>query len=242
MTKLDSLLNRIHVGDCLDIMADMPSESVDIIVTSPPYNIASGRKHGGLWDAKIMADGYNGYGDNLPYPEYVEWQRMCITAMLRLLKNTGVLFYNHKYRIQKGLLNDRTDITSGFPVRQIIIWHRSAGINFNRSYFLPTYEVVYMIPKPGFRLLPKANGLTDVWKITPDSRNPHPAPFPIELPRRCISAAPGDVVLDPFMGSGTTAVAAIQEGRNWIGVDRSQEYADMAERRIVEYIEVDDNE
>ena len=218
-------------------MADMPSESVDIIVTSPPYNIAAGSDAKGKWkNSKLLAGSYDGYGDDLPYPEYVEWQRRCITAMMRLLKNTGVLFYNHKYRIQKGLLNDRTDITSGFPVRQIIIWRRAGGFNFSPGFFLPTYEVVYMIPKPGFKLLPKANALTDVWEITQDRKNPHPASFPVELPRRCISAAPGDVVLDPFMGSGTTAVAAIQEGRNWIGIDRSQEYADMAERRIAEHI------
>ena len=65
--------------------------------------------------------------------------------MMRVLKPTGAIFYNHKWRIQKGLLQDRADIVNDFPVRQIIIWQRAGGINFNPGYFLPTYEVIYLI-------------------------------------------------------------------------------------------------
>jgi modification methylase len=67
--------------------------------------------------------------------------------MMRLLTDDGAIFYNHKWRVQDGLLQDRNDIVSGFPVRQIIIWHRNGGINFNKGYFLPTYEVIYLIAK-----------------------------------------------------------------------------------------------
>ena len=83
--------------------------------------------------------------------KYVAWQRESLTAMMRVLRNDGVIFYNHKWRVQGGLLQDRHDIVEGFPVRQIIIWKRKGGINFNPGYFLPTYEVIYMICKPDFK-------------------------------------------------------------------------------------------
>ena len=68
--------------------------------------------------------------------------------MMRVLRNDGAIFYNHKWRVQDGLLQDRSDIVAGFPVRQIIIWQRAGGINFNPGYFLPNYEVIYLICKP----------------------------------------------------------------------------------------------
>jgi hypothetical protein len=102
----------------------------------------------------------------MPHDKYVFWQRACLTQMMRLLKDEGAIFYNHKWRVQNGLLQDRQDIVAGFPVRQIIIWQRKGGINFNRGYFLPTYEVIYLIAKPKFRLAPKANAYGDVWSFT----------------------------------------------------------------------------
>src|SRR5260364_404403 len=78
------------------------------------------------------------------YGEYVAWQRACLIEMLRLLPEHGAIFYNHKWRVQDGLLQDRHDIVGQFPVRQIIIWRRKGGINFNAGYFLPTYEVIYL--------------------------------------------------------------------------------------------------
>ena len=77
---------------------------------------------------------------------------------MRVLTEDGALFYNHKWRVQAGLLQDRQDILRGFPVRQIIIWRRSGGINFNPGYFLPTYEVIYLIAKPHFKLASQSQG------------------------------------------------------------------------------------
>ena len=168
----------------------------------------------------------------MPHEEYVEWQRASLSSMMRILKEDGAIFYNHKWRVQGGLLQDRHDIVSGFPVRQIIIWKRDGGINFNPGYFLPTYEVIYLICKPKFQLAPKSNALGDVWQIPQESNNPHPAPFPIELAQRCISATEAKVVLDPFMGSGSTAIAADICGRKWIGFDLSKEYCKLARERI----------
>ncbi|OHA92394.1 MAG: DNA modification methylase [Candidatus Zambryskibacteria bacterium RIFCSPLOWO2_02_FULL_51_21] len=172
----------------------------------------------------------------MPHDEYVRWQRKCLTEMMRLIPENGAIFYNHKWRVQGGLLQDRQDILQGFPVRQVIIWRRKGGFNFNPGYFVPTYEVIYLIAKSGFKLSPKANGYGDVWEFTQEMNNEHPAAFPINLIDRIISSTNAEIILDPFMGSGTTALSAINFGRNYIGIDISPEYCKMAEGRIQRHI------
>ena len=168
----------------------------------------------------------------MPHDKYVKWQRACLEEMMRIINDHGAIFYNHKWRVQDGLLQDRQDIVSGFPVRQIIIWRRKGGINFNAGYFLPTYEVIYLIAKKNFKLTPKANAYGDIWEFTQEMNNPHPAAFPIDLIERIISSTNADVILDPFMGSGTTAVVAKKLGRKYIGIEISPEYCKMAENRV----------
>lgn len=231
-------LNKVHCGDCVELMDKMPVGSVDVIVTSPPYNLrnstGNGMKNGsgGKWANAQLIKGYDTNDDAMPHDDYVRWQRDCLTSMMRVLRNDGALFYNHKWRVQAGLLQDRSDIVEGFPVRQIIIWKRAGGINFNPGYFLPTYEVIYLICKPDFKLAPKANALGDVWTINQEDSNPHPAPFPVELAQRCLQSTMGRIVLDPFMGSGSTAIAAEACGRSWIGMEISADYCKLARERI----------
>lgn len=242
----DDYHNHIVCGDSLAIMRQMPDASVDLVVTSPPYNLknstGNGMKdgRGGKWKNAALIQGYSHHDDNMPYDAYIAWQRQCLTEMLRLLPDTGAIFYNHKWRVQAGLLQDRHEIVEGFPVRQVIIWQRRGGINFNPGYFLPTYEVIYLIAKKGFRLAPKANKHGDIWDIPQSRGNPHPAPFPNELVRRCISSTTAQVVLDPFAGSGTTAVVAKELGRTYIGIDISPEYCELAKSRIAETTRLDD--
>jgi site-specific DNA-methyltransferase (adenine-specific) len=236
---MEKWLNKNHAGDCVELLNKMPAESVDLFVTSPPYNLrnstGNGMKdgRGGKWENAALVNGYDEHDDMMPHDEYVAWQRRCLTAMYRVLKNDGAIFYNHKWRVQAGLLQDRADIVAGFPVRQIIIWKRDGGINFNPGYFLPTYEVVYLICKPDFRLAPKANAIGDVWSIPQEQSNPHPAPFPLEFAQRCIQSTTAKIVCDPFMGSGTTAIAAEASGREWIGIDVSKGYCKLADERIL---------
>ena len=231
-------LNKIICGNCLEVMKSMPDESIDLVVTSPPYNLknstGNGMKdgRGGKWSNASLINGYSHYDDNIPHDEYAKWQRACLTEMLRLINDDGAIFYNHKWRVQAGLLQDRQDIVQGFPVRQIIIWRRKGGINFNKGYFLPTYEVIYLIAKPNFKLAPKANAHGDVWEFTQEMKNGHPAPFPVQLIDRIISSTDAKIVLDPFMGSGTTAITAMENKRAYIGIDISPDYCKMAEKRI----------
>ena len=236
---IDTYLNRIICGDSLTVMNEMPSNSIDVIVTSPPYNLknstGNGMKdgRGGKWAGAALVNGYSHYDDNMQHEEYAQWQYDCLVEMFRLLKDDGAIFYNHKWRVQDGLIQDRHDIIRDLPVRQIIIWRRKGGINFNPGYFLPTYEVIYLIPKAKFKLAPKANAYGDVWEFTQEMKNEHPAPFPVPLIDRIISSTTGQVIMDPFMGSGTTAVVAMGYDRDYIGIELSPDYCKMAENRII---------
>jgi modification methylase len=231
-------IDKIVCGDSINVMKQMPDKCVNLVVTSPPYNLknstGNGMKNGrgGKWANAALQHGYADHNDSMPHEQYVRWQRECLSEMFRLIDDSGAIFYNHKWRVQNGLLQDRQDIVSGFPLRQIIIWKRKGGINFNPGYFLPTYEVIYLIAKPNFRLVPKANAHGDVWEFTQEMNNTHPAPFPVALIERIIGSTNADIILDPFMGSGTTAFAAKNLNRKYIGIEISKEYCELAEYRM----------
>jgi len=237
-------LNKVICGDSIAVMKQLEDASIDLIVTSPPYNVRNtsgggfkGTQKSKKWANAALMTGYDGYDDNMPHETYVKWQKECLREMMRLIPEDGAIFYNHKWRVQKGLIQDRHDIVDEFPVRQIIIWARAGGMNFNDGYFVPTYEVIYLICKPKFKLKPGANGLGDVWRINQERNNPHPASFPVELPERIIGSTLAKTVLDPFMGSGSTALAAMKMERDFIGIERSEKYCEQANARINEVLE-----
>lgn len=238
MYLIEEIKNSFICGDVIEELRKFPDSSVDIVVTSPPYNLknstGNGMKNGrgGKWSNAALIHGYSTHNDNMPYDEYIKWQRDCLSEMMRVIHDDGAIFYNHKWRVQGGLIQDRHEIVDGFPVRQIIIWKRKGGINFNPGYFLPTYEVIYMIAKPDFKLVPHANSYGDVWEFPQEMKNRHPAPFPVALVERIISSTNAKIILDPFMGSGSTAVAAKKLGRDFIGIEISEEYCEMSRERL----------
>lgn len=228
-------------GDCLDVMRGMAAETVKIVVTSPPYNIknstGNGLKDGrrGKWPNAALQSGYDGHDDCLPHGEYVAWRRECLTEMLRLLRPDGAIFYNHNGACRTACCRIAPTFCRASPCVKSSFGRDRGGINFNPGYFLPNYEVVYLIAKPAFRLAPKANAAGCVWRINQENDNPHPAPFPVDLAARCIQSVGAGPVLDPFMGSGTTAIAAEQAGVHWIGIEKSAEYVKMARDRLAEF-------
>jgi site-specific DNA-methyltransferase (adenine-specific) len=241
--SIKDFTNKIICGDAIEVMKTIPTESIDLVVTSPPYNLKNSTGNGmshntktGKWATAALRFGYSEHNDCMPHEEYVKWQRDSLTEMMRVLKNDGAIFYNHKWRVQAGLLQDRHDIVAGFPVRQIIIWRRKGGINFNPGYFLPTYEVIYMIAKSDFKLAPKANAFGDVWEFTQEMNNPHPAAFPVELVDRIIKSTTAKIILDPFIGSGTTAIAALLNKKKYVGIEISKEYCQSAEDRLKQFV------
>ena len=229
---------KIYQGDCLEVMRTMPSGSVDLVVTSPPYNLGFSKRRGmktsaknSLWHTGKLLNGYNTFDDAMPHDQYAEWIRNVLRESWRLLSDDGAIFMNHKPRVQKGQLWTPLDLDPGLPVRQIVIWDRASGFNFNRSFFTPSHEWIVIYAKPNFRLA-RGKRPRDVWQFPPARNNDHPAPFPLELPMTAIKNTDAKVILDPFMGSGTTGVAAMRCGRDFVGIELDQEYCEVAAKRI----------
>lgn len=217
----------------------MPESSIDLIFTSPPYNlgISSGggfpKKKTGKWSGGALSDGYASHSDAMEYAKYVAWQQTVLLACWRLLSDTGAIFYNHKPRVQNGLLSTPLDLNPDLPVRQIVIWKRDGGINFSPSFYLPSHEWIVIFAKPEFRLRDKeASGAKDVWEVAQQRDSDHPAPFPVGLPRIALATTNARTVLDPFMGSGSTGVAAVETGCDFIGIEKDAGYFAMAKTRI----------
>src|SRR4051794_40660439 len=127
-SKRQSFLNQIICGDAVEVMGKMAPGSVDLVITSPPYNIrnstGNGLKNGrgGKWENAALQHGYTHHDDSMPHDSYVAWQRQCLSAMMRVLSEDGAIFYNHKWRVQGGLLQDRQGIGAGFPGRAGLGW------------------------------------------------------------------------------------------------------------------------
>ena len=239
MTKLNLMR-----GDCLERMKEIEDGSVDLVFTSPPYNLGnssgggfSGTKNKGKWKGAALTDNYASYDDALPYEEYVAWQKDVLRECWRTLSDEGAIYYQHKPRVQKGLVQLPLNLIPeelSDNLRQIVIWKRNGGINFSPTFYLPTHEWIVILAKKDFRLRDKkASGAKDVWEVSQERNNPHPAPFPLELPTIAIETTKCKTVMDPFMGSGTTGVAAMNLGRDFIGIELDTNYFKTAKKRIV---------
>ncbi len=236
----------IYHGDCLDAMGQL--SGVDLVVTSPPYNLGthpSGRgsgmhagsgytANGKTWTRVAdLAGGYGTHTDDMPQEDYDKWQRQCVYAMWRTLSWGGAIFYNHKPRPFNGQVKLPTDYGSGLPLRQVVIWDRGVGMNFAPTHFLPKSEWICIWADAEWRLADRTmSSLGDVWHIAPESSTEHPAPFPMELASRAIGATTAKLVLDPFMGSGTTLRAAKDLGRKAIGIEIEERYCEIAAKRL----------
>lgn len=238
-------VNRIYNQDCLEFLASIPSDTIDLVVTSPPYNknayaSASGdtKSWSGLRGRQIA---YDTYSDDMPPCEYENWQRKLISECLRVLKPSGSIFYNHKDILVGGLTISQKFIYD-FPLHQQIIWDRKSSLANDPHYFQPITEYIYWLVKDAKKFFfdkSKSAYRNNIWTVDFAEKgynNPHPAPFPLKLIRSIIaSACPEEgLVFDPFMGSGTTAVATIQVGggRKFIGTEISPTYCDYANNRI----------
>jgi site-specific DNA-methyltransferase (adenine-specific) len=218
-------------GDCLDVMRTMPSVSVDLVFTSPPYNL--GGFNGG-WKGDL-ADGYEDHADAMPHEAYVAWQRAVLRECWRLIRPTGAIYYQHKNIIRDGVIRTPAELIPDLPVRQVIVWDRSIGMNVAETHYLPVHELIYVVAGPAFRLTGKAaSGLTGVWRVRPAANTAHPAPFPVSLPARAIASTGARTVLDPFVGSGSTLRAAADAGVTSIGIELSARYCDLAVGRLAQ--------
>ena len=243
---------RLQNIDVLEGIKQLDDESIDIIITSPPYNKAglNGVCKGAKWNKTIDYGGDINI-DNKPEDEYQEWQLNILKECHRVLKKDGLMFYNHKNRIVKGkgyIISPYSWLLkTPFLIRQEIIWNRKNGPNQDPSRYVPSYENIYVLSKQKDTIFKRNKDVaykTDIWAINPDRTNKHPAPFPIDIPRNILSSLNEEkvkdrviTVFDPFNGSGTTGVAAVEKGFNYIGFDIIDEYLQETERKITKTLQ-----
>lgn len=244
-----SLTTAFYCGDALTVLQSIESKTVKLIVTSPPYNLKG--TGGGKWSARFgkkgtesynyrFREGYASYGDNMPDKEYVAWQQSVLLECWRILRDDGAIFYNHKHisRDKRLIKGDRCIPEELHPyLRQEIIWNRSGSPNWNKNYFLPKTERIYLIAKRDWCIVDNQSVLWgDIWNILPVRNSKHhPCPFPEELAHRCIVAGSnvGDLIIDPFCGSGTTNYVAQKLQRLSIGIDIDMQYIAIAGERCI---------
>ena len=239
------IINKIHCLDSRNISI-LPENSIHLMVTSPPYNASKE------------------YDEDLSLKEYLQLLKDVFQEVFRVLVPGGRACVNIANLGRKPylplssyIIRDMIDI--GFLMRGEVIWDKgtpggSCAWGSWQSAANPTlrdgHEYILIFSKDKYNRPSKGKENTiskeefldftkSVWEFTPESAKKigHPAPFPIELPYRCIQlfTFKNDVVLDPFVGSGTTCVAAIKTGRRFIGIDIDEEYVKNAHKRIKKY-------
>jgi len=232
--------NQILHGDALESLIALPDDSIDITVTSPPYN-----KQKNTFGWLVQTNRYDNYDDKRPENDYQSWQITVLDELFRVTKPGGSLFYNHKIRWVDGQLFHPVNWVSktNWTFRQEIIWDRSIAANLRGWRFYQIDERIYWLYKPinqhliGKELESRHAKMSSIWRFKPVKRRAdHPAPFPLELAVRAIYSMqePSENVLiaDPFCGTGTTLVAAKLLGYDYFGIDISEEYVKLALGRL----------
>ena len=273
MDPLHPYRNRLLHGNCIEIMREMPANSVDLIFADPPFNI-------GL-------EGYDVYVDKKPYEEYYNWSADWINECYRICAEDGSIYIaiGDEFAAELNILLKK----AGFIFRNWIVWHFTFGQNtrskfarchthilyftkhrknfkFNKEDILipSARQLVYgdkraksggKVPDDVWPVYADAGGLSHElavypqdWEIWNDSRvcgtfkerllkpdgSAHPCQMPLSVLRRIISASSnkGDLVLDPFCGTGTTAVAAQELGRQYCSMDISEDYVRLTQSRL----------
>ena len=236
--------NRIILGSSED-MKEIPGNCLHLMVTSPPYNVTKE------------------YDDDLSLEEYLSLLRRVFTETYRVLVHGGRACINvanlgRRPYIPLSDYISQLMIEIGFRMRGEIIWNKGAGAGISMAWgswksasnpvLRDTHEYILVFSKGSFGRKKKEDSITreqfmewtkSVWTISPESAKKvgHPAPFPVELPYRLIQlyTYKEDIVLDPFMGSGSTAIAALKSQRKYVGYEIDPDYVKIAEARILPY-------
>lgn len=230
------------------LLSQVKTESIDLVFTSPPYNIGSnaprrdGLRKKGKFDPKSYG-GITGYFDSLPEEEYQQQQVELLTLAVKALKNDGTLVYNHKPRRKDmRMIHPMAWLSKveGLTLMEEIIWDRGSTHNHSDRLMWPTTERLYAFRKTdGIYRFRNHSGLqyrSDVWRIPLTTRpaGGHAAPYPEPLAMAVLEAFSdeGDLVCDPYSGSGTTAVASAYLGRNFIGSEIDPKYHKASCQRL----------
>lgn len=244
----------LYHGDCLDVMKSIPYNSVNLTVTSPPYNI--GKE----------------YENNLPIEQYIHWTKKWVDMVYHITSENGAFWLNVGYMPVPGIAKAMPipyliwDKIQFFLIQEVV-WNYSAGVA-GRLFFSPRNEKFLWYVKDSKNYIfnlddvrdpnvkypnqtkngklkcnPNGKNPSDVWQIakvtsgakrSSKERTAHPAQFPLELVRRVIlsSSNSHDVIFDPFSGSGSTLEAAARLGRKAIGIEIDKSYVKIASDRL----------
>lgn len=236
---LGKMLNKIICGDCLEVLKEIPDNSIDCVVTSPPYNLG-GDFHICNKGKRTTYGAYNTFKDKIPEPLYQKNQIDVLNELYRVTKEGSYVFYVHKERIVKNNIISPIEWIkkTDWLISQTVVLNMSATANVDKRRFFPTNEFIYVLCKTPQSKLHNDHKLTSVWKVrkTPRKISGHPATFDYNIPYECILASTkeNDIVLDPYMGTGTTLLAAIYTNRKYIGIDIDKDYCDKTRKEFIE--------
>ena len=242
----------LYNDDFLTIRSIKPN-SIDLIVTSPPYNISIK---------------YNSHDDTISYEDYLDFSFKYLTRCFEFLKNDGRLCLNIPLDKNKGgqqsVYADVLSIAKriGWKYHSTVIWNEQnisrrtawgSWLSASAPFVIAPVEMIAILYKEKWKkesgshrsdierqdFMDWTNG---VWTFSGESKAKigHPSPFPVELPRRCIKlfSYVGDTVLDPFVGSGSTLIAAVETNRIGIGVEIDVKYCQIAKKRLIKEAKV----
>lgn len=227
-------VNKIYCGDCLGVMRKMPDKSIDMVVTDPPYGIN--------YLSRLSLSRTNKAGIRTPYDSVVAKRLrdenrikndgkfvFPFDEMRRLIKDTGAIFFFYSWRKEPR----------NIPIKNKIIWVKNGwGAGDLSGDFANQYESIAFCPidnsRNGFKI--RGKRLSNVWHFNRVSSRgmSHPTEKPVELMKRIIECGSdrGDLILDPFLGTGATAVAAKLLGRRFIGIELESKYCKIANERL----------
>ncbi|MFW9602372.1 MAG: DNA-methyltransferase [Prevotella sp.] len=232
-------------GDCLERMKEIPDGSVDMILTSPPYNMNLRIRNGKYCSRQIVKElttKYDAFDDNLPMDEYFEFNKNVLTECLRI---SDLVFYNVQFLTGNKpalfkLIGHFSD-----KMKEFIIWDKTtAQPAISNGVMNSQFEVILVLQNsaPESRKFKQATfergTLSNLWRI-PRERSvtkTHGATFPTELANKVITnfSEPHHIIFDPFSGTGTTGLVAKNLNRKFIGIELDDKYFEIAKNRILE--------
>ncbi len=240
---MENYINKVIQGDCLEVMKGIPDKSVDMIFTSPPYNMRTRIRNGKYTTrekSEHFSKKYKHFDDALPIDEFYLFHKNCIIEMLRISK---IVIYN--FQIVTGSKEAFLKIVGDFnkDIKDIIIWDKGFGQPAMHEKVLnSSYEMLLVMEddKKCGRVIQnstfKRGELQNILRIGRGKKisDIHSACFPEELAETIIKnfSKENDIVLDPFAGSGTTLKMAKKNNRNYIGIEIAPEYIDIINKRL----------
>ena len=260
--QMENFLNKIILGDCLEVMKDIPDNSIDLVITSPPYDNLRDYNNSLHWNMEIFSKIALEITRVLAYGGCIVW---IVNDATIKGSETGTSFKQALYFKE----------ICGLLLHDTMIWNKLTAPFQHKNRYINCFEYMFVFSKGrpkttniikdrknkwactqihGTERLP--NGQTrqlsdvqkskkvkefgsrlNIWEINPEKNNKtgHPAVFPekIAIDHILTWSNPGDVILDPFVGSGTTAIASLKTGRFFIGIEKEKEYYDIAMRRVM---------